>query len=617
MYGPNYTKKLSLDLAPLLPFLAESVSSKFEGRSVDILRTYAYGIKEDRSLINNYNNSNSSSSSNGNTHSASSSSSSGSNGNGNSSANEPGRFNFIRAAINERFPVRAFSGPPSSSSIISSISMTADIVHSAAIHPTRSILKNSNDIIVADIDSGTPISMMRTENSTTNSTESASSSTSTSSSSSVSHLKPFDIVICISSFRYLPAMVRAAQHGKSVFLATSLPSSSSSSGTSSSVSTTSNNTMDSSLSVELWNNSPNSIQNLITRVRIEDVLPRIIRPASDFRTGAPSLQSIALRIGEAIAKESGNAVAGNRLLSLVMDISKDLSRHRLSIKALVSRFPNAFSIEEQSTKYWVKLRPNWRTVLTTGSNNDNISTSKVNGGRTTDTLSSSNDKPRNKGHDSTNTNGKKGNVVVSPSNKTEEVSASTPSTENLSVKEPQSQSTVDAPTILTPTGDAPATVTVPTKDSTTTPETVVKKRGRKPKASLSSASTTTESTNENNTNKSENNTNTDNLQQLVVEANKQGIISLTDENSKKALARPILQQIARTCLPAMYRSSMNKGDLITLLQTNMEQVRQSLSNRAAIAPTTVTVVTSETVAPSEETSNTATTDQNVNSSAPV
>jgi len=450
--------------------------------------------------------------------------------------------------------------------------MASDIVHSASIHPTRSIINqiNTETTTIADIDNGTPISISKLETNTNTSETNSTSSSSTSSTSSVSNLKPFDIVICISSFRYLPAMVRAAQHGKSVVLATSLPSlpnssTSSNSTSSSSSNATSTNTVDSNLSIELWNNAPNSIQNLISRIRIEDILPRIIRPANDFRTGAPSLQSIALRIAEAIAKEpNNNGIAGNRLLSLVMDISKDLSRHRLSIKALLLRFPNAFSIEEQSTKYWVKLKPNWRNTLTVDNSNNN---GNKNQGR-----NNSNSEISTKASEIGTANAKKDSDGEINTVDTSSVKSETETTSNETLPN-ESTITNSASNISTETASA-ASVKSATETTETNEKPVSKKRTRK-----TTTTTATSTSTSNTSNTTENNDTLDPIHDIVKEANKVGIISITDENSKKALNRPNLLQIARTCLPTLYRSSMTKADLLTLLQSNIEPIKNSLKER--------------------------------------
>jgi len=152
----------------------------------------------------------------------------------------------------------------------------------------------------------------------------------------------YDIVVgLVGGSAFLPPLIRAAQHGKGVLMATRFSPDFSAA----------------------WRERPTVFKSLVDAIPLESITPKLIIPFNDFRQGA-SLDVAALvdKLAVYFASRFGPeaSVTGSALgkAAAAAGIAKDLSRHRLSIRALVGRAPHVFVVSEESganTNYSVRL----------------------------------------------------------------------------------------------------------------------------------------------------------------------------------------------------------------------------------------------------------------------
>ena len=340
-HGPRYSSRFALDLSALVPTLQAQAKERIcGGRPVQIVRTFVYGVSASSSLSSN-------DSYNGGASSPLSQSQ--------QASLDRSRFNTFRACTNEGFSMRVFhskSDPQGLAGFAAAVALSADVVHACA--PPPLLLQSSSNNVSGDQG---PIN--------------ASESTISSAASvdpNISSGSGYDIVIgLVGGSAFLPPLIRAAQHGKGVLMTTRFTPDFSSA----------------------WRERPTVFKSLIDAVPLESITPKRIVPFNDFRQGA-SLDVAALidKLAVYFATRFGPeaSVTGSALgkAAAAAGIAKDLSRHRLSIRALVGRAPHVFVVSEESggtnTNYSVRLvkqKKATNLVSATQSSNSDSNSTKV------------------------------------------------------------------------------------------------------------------------------------------------------------------------------------------------------------------------------------------------
>lgn len=315
-HGPRYSSRFALDLSALVPSLqAQAKDRVCGGRPVQIVRTFVYGVSASSSLSSGDSNNGGVSSSHSHLQ---------------QSALDRSRFNTFRACTNEGYSMRVFhakSDPIGFAGFAAAVALSADVVHACA-PPPPLLLQTSAAGVVEQ-------GPLNTGDSTIPSASAVDPN--------VASGSGYDIVVgLVGGSAFLPPLIRAAQHGKGVLMATRFSPDFSAA----------------------WRERPTVFKSLVDAIPLESITPKLIIPFNDFRQGA-SLDVAALvdKLAVYFASRFGPeaSVTGSALgkAAAAAGIAKDLSRHRLSIRALVGRAPHVFVVSEESggtnTNYSVRL----------------------------------------------------------------------------------------------------------------------------------------------------------------------------------------------------------------------------------------------------------------------
>ena len=315
-HGPRYSSRFALDLSALVPSLqAQAKDRVCGGRPVQIVRTFVYGVSASSSLSSGDSNNGGGSSSHSHLQ---------------QSALDRSRFNTFRACTNEGYSMRVFhakSDPIGFAGFAAAVALSADVVHACA-PPPPLLLQTSAAGVVEQ-------GPLNTSDSTIPSASAVDPN--------VASGSGYDIVVgLVGGSAFLPPLIRAAQHGKGVLMATRFSPDFSAA----------------------WRERPTVFKSLVDAIPLESITPKLIIPFNDFRQGA-SLDVAALvdKLAVYFASRFGPeaSVTGSALgkAAAAAGIAKDLSRHRLSIRALVGRAPHVFVVSEESggtnTNYSVRL----------------------------------------------------------------------------------------------------------------------------------------------------------------------------------------------------------------------------------------------------------------------
>lgn len=315
-HGPRYSSRFALDLSALVPSLqAQAKDRVCGGRPVQIVRTFVYGVSASSSLSSGDSNNGGVSSSHSHLQ---------------QSALDRSRFNTFRACTNEGYSMRVFhakSDPIGFAGFAAAVALSADVVHACA-PPPPLLLQTSAAGVVEQ-------GPLNTGDSTIPSAAAVDPN--------VASGSGYDIVVgLVGGSAFLPPLIRAAQHGKGVLMATRFSPDFSAA----------------------WRERPTVFKSLVDAIPLESITPKLIIPFNDFRQGA-SLDVAALvdKLAVYFASRFGPeaSVTGSALgkAAAAAGIAKDLSRHRLSIRALVGRAPHVFVVSEESggtnTNYSVRL----------------------------------------------------------------------------------------------------------------------------------------------------------------------------------------------------------------------------------------------------------------------
>jgi hypothetical protein len=319
-HGPRYTSRFALDLSALVPSLQAQTKERIcGGRPVQIVRTFVYGVSASSSPSNNE-------------------SSNGVSSSHPQSALDRSRFNTFRACTNEGYAMRVFhskSDPHGLAGFAAAVALSADVVHACAPPPpSPPALQISN---IGNINGDQPSIL------SSGGGDQSSLSLNSSLDSTVPSGSGYDIVVgLVGGSAFLPPLIRAAQHGKGVLMATRFTSDFSAA----------------------WRDRPTVFKSLIDAIPLESITPKLIVPFNDFRQGASlDVGALVEKLSVYFASRFGTeaSVTGSALgkAAAAAGIAKDLSRHRLSIRALVGRAPHVFVVTEEpggaNTNYTVRL----------------------------------------------------------------------------------------------------------------------------------------------------------------------------------------------------------------------------------------------------------------------
>lgn len=315
-HGPRYSSRFALDLSALVPSLqAQAKDRVCGGRPVQIVRTFVYGVSASSSLSSGDSNNGGVSSSHSHLQ---------------QSALDRSRFNTFRACTNEGYSMRVFhakSDPIGFAGFAAAVALSADVVHACAPPPPLPLQTSAAGVVEQG--------PLNTGDSTIPSASAVDPN--------VASGSGYDIVVgLVGGSAFLPPLIRAAQHGKGVLMATRFSPDFSAA----------------------WRERPTVFKSLVDAIPLESITPKLIIPFNDFRQGA-SLDVAALvdKLAVYFASRFGPeaSVTGSALgkAAAAAGIAKDLSRHRLSIRALVGRAPHVFVVSEESggtnTNYSVRL----------------------------------------------------------------------------------------------------------------------------------------------------------------------------------------------------------------------------------------------------------------------
>lgn len=290
--GQSYVQRAAVDLGPLSQKLAASAESKL-GKPVQLLGTYAYAPARS-----------------------------------NKDSNFPPRLDIMRSASEEGWTVRTCGrGGSSSGDTAPAVALAADLVHACAIR--------------GDVDKGIPTNMSGT-----------SSSSSSSAGSSGSPGETQAVLALLAAPLYLPALTRAAQHGRAVVIGSrkaEWP------------------TLLGSMSAEL--------KRVLAGLQLDGLLGECVVGREEFRAGGPPAADIAARLHAALlasnsagsaASSSGSSsggVGGELASSVVtacvreLGLLKALRRQEVSVRALVRSADTLFTLKEAAGS------PSWSCVL--------------------------------------------------------------------------------------------------------------------------------------------------------------------------------------------------------------------------------------------------------------